>query len=75
MKVGRLLDQLNYVSYEDPIPTSDIDGLAQLALALEVPITIGEFIFSPYDYAEYIRRGACDVVRFVVDNSAASRAG
>jgi L-alanine-DL-glutamate epimerase-like enolase superfamily enzyme len=68
IKVGRLLDQLNYVSYEDPIPTSDIDGLAQLAQALDLPITIGEFIFSPYDYAEYIRRGACDVVRFIVDN-------
>jgi L-alanine-DL-glutamate epimerase-like enolase superfamily enzyme len=68
MRVGRALDQLNYISFEDPIPTSDIDGLAQLAQALDVPITIGEFIFSPYDYSEYIRRGAVDEVRFVVDN-------
>jgi L-alanine-DL-glutamate epimerase-like enolase superfamily enzyme len=68
IKVGRALDQLNYVSYEDPIPTSDIDGLAQLAEALDLPITIGEFLFSPYDFTEYIRRGACDVVRFIVDN-------
>jgi len=68
IKVGRVLDQLNYVSYEDPIPTSDIDGLAGLAAALDVPITIGEFIFSPYNYGEYIRRGAVDVVRFIVDN-------
>jgi len=68
IKVGRLLDELNYISYEDPIPTSDIDGLAQLAEALDIPVTIGEFIFSPYGYAEYIRRGACDVVRFIVDN-------
>jgi L-alanine-DL-glutamate epimerase-like enolase superfamily enzyme len=68
MKVGRLLDQLNFVSYEDAIPTTDIEGLAQLAEALDVPITIGEFIYSPYNYAEYVRRGACDVVRFIVDN-------
>jgi L-alanine-DL-glutamate epimerase-like enolase superfamily enzyme len=67
-KVGRVLDQLNFVSYEDPIPTSDMEGLAQLAEALDLPITIGEFIFSPYDYAAYIRRGACDIVRFIVDN-------
>ena len=67
-KVGRVLDQLNYVSYEDPIPTKDIEGLAQLADALDLPITIGEFIFSPYDFAAYIRRGACDEVRFIVDN-------
>ena len=68
MKVGRVLDELGFVSFEDPIPTTDIDGLVQLAQALDVPITIGEFIFSPYAYADYIRRGACDVVRFVVDN-------
>jgi len=68
MKVGRILDQCGYISYEDPIPTSDIDGLVQLAEALDLPITIGEFIFSPYDYPEYILRGGCDVVRFIVDN-------
>ena len=68
MRVGRVLDQLGYVSYEDPIPTDDIIGLAELAQALDLPVTIGEFIFSPYDYPEYVKRGACDVIRFIVDN-------
>jgi L-alanine-DL-glutamate epimerase-like enolase superfamily enzyme len=68
IKVGRVLDELQFISYEDPIPTSDIDGLVQLAAALDLPITIGEFIFSPYDFPEYVRRGACDIVRFIVDN-------
>jgi L-alanine-DL-glutamate epimerase-like enolase superfamily enzyme len=68
IKVGRLLDELNYVAYEDPIPTTDIDGLVELCRALDVPIHIGEFIFSIYDYPEYIRRGALDVVRLIVDN-------
>lgn len=67
-KVGRALDQLGYISYEDPIPTKDIEGLVQLTEALDLPVTIGEFIFSPYDFPEYIRRNACDVVRFIVDN-------
>lgn len=64
LKMGRLLQDLNFVAYEDPIPTSDIDGLVKLCGALDIPIHIGEFIFSPYNYAEYIRRGAVDVVRF-----------
>ncbi len=67
-KVGRVLQDQGYVCYEDPIPTDDIDGLVQLNQALDIPIHIGEFIFSPYNYAEYIRRGAMDVVRFIVDN-------
>jgi L-alanine-DL-glutamate epimerase-like enolase superfamily enzyme len=68
MKMGRLLQDLNFIAYEDPIPTSDIDGLVELCSALDIPIHIGEFIFSPYNYGEYIRRGAVDVVRFITDN-------
>jgi L-alanine-DL-glutamate epimerase-like enolase superfamily enzyme len=67
-KVGRVLQDLGYIAYEDPIPTKDIEGLVQLNQALDIPIHVGEFIFSPYDFAEYIRRGAMDVVRFIVDN-------
>jgi len=59
---------LNYVSFEDALPTKDIDGLIELANALDVPITMGEFIPSPYDYVDYILRGALDEVRFIVDN-------
>jgi L-alanine-DL-glutamate epimerase-like enolase superfamily enzyme len=68
MAVGRVLDQLGFVAFEDPIPTKDIEGLVELCRALDVPIHAGEFIFSIYDYAEYIQRGAVDVVRFIVDN-------
>ena len=68
LKVGRVLDELRFVAFEDPIPTKDVEGMAELCRALDVPIHAGEFIFSIYDYAEYIRRGAVDVVRFIVDN-------
>jgi len=68
MEVGRALDELDYYGYEDPIPTNDVEGYVQLCNALDVPIHTGEFIFSIYDYAEYIKRGAVDVLRFIVDN-------
>jgi L-alanine-DL-glutamate epimerase-like enolase superfamily enzyme len=68
IEVGRELDKLGYVAFEDPLPTTDIDGLVELAAKVDVPLHIGEFLFSPYDYPEYIRRGAVDAVRFVVDN-------
>jgi L-alanine-DL-glutamate epimerase-like enolase superfamily enzyme len=68
MKVGRLLDELHYVSFEDALPTKDIDGLVELAAALDLPVTMGEFMPSIYDYVPYILRGALDEVRFIVDN-------
>jgi L-alanine-DL-glutamate epimerase-like enolase superfamily enzyme len=68
MEVGRLLDDLHFRGYEDPLPSTDLDGLAQLCQELRVPVIMGEFVFSLYDYPEYIRRGAADTLRFVVDN-------
>ena len=68
LKVGRALEAHGYVSFEDPIPTSDIEGLIELRQKLDVPIEIGEFIYAIQGYAEYIRRGALDIVRLISDN-------
>lgn len=68
MTVGRLLDDLNYAWFEDPIRTTDQEGLIQLCAALNLPIHVGEFIYSIADFAEYIKHDALDVVRLIADN-------
>ena len=68
LKVGRLLDELDYLWFEDPIRTTDLEGLVELAKALDVPLHVGEFLASISDFAEYISRGAIDVVRLIADN-------
>ena len=68
LKVGRVLDELNYAWFEDPIPTTDLEGLVELNRALDLPLHVGEFLFSIADFAEYIRRGALDVARLIADN-------
>ncbi|HWA09532.1 MAG TPA: mandelate racemase/muconate lactonizing enzyme family protein [Opitutaceae bacterium] len=68
LKVGRALEEYGYVSFEDPIPETDIEGLIELRQKLTVPIEVGEFLYSIQAYAEYIRRGALDIVRLIADN-------
>jgi L-alanine-DL-glutamate epimerase-like enolase superfamily enzyme len=68
IKVGRAVQEMGYIFYEDPLPTKDIEGLVELCRDLDIPIHIGEFLTSIYEYPEYIRRGATDAVRFIVDN-------
>ncbi len=68
LKVGRLLDELDYLWFEDPIRTTDLEGLVELAKSLDVPLHVGEFLASISDFAEYIHRGAVDVVRLIADN-------
>ncbi len=68
LKVGRLLEDQGYIAFEDPIPTTDIEGLIELARALDVPLNIGEFIMNINGFADYIHRGALDIVRLIADN-------
>jgi len=68
LKVGRLLDELNYAWFEDPIRTIDMEGLVELNKALDLPLHVGEFLFSIADFAEYIKAGALDVARLIADN-------
>ena len=68
MAVGRLLDELNYAWFEDPVRTIDLEGLIELCRELSLPIHVGEFLFSIADFAEYIKRDALGVVRLIADN-------
>ena len=68
LEVGRHLDQLGYVVFEDPLPTTDIEGLVELCAKVDVPVHIGEFLFSIADFADYIKKDALGVVRLIADN-------
>ncbi len=68
MKVGRLLDELNYAWFEDPIRTTDQEGLIELCAALTLPIHVGEFIYSISGFRRIHQKDALDVVRLIADN-------
>ncbi len=68
LQVGRLLDELDYAWFEDPIRTTDEEGLIELCAKLDLPIHVGEFLYSIADFAEYIKRDALGVVRLIADN-------
>ncbi len=79
IKVGRVLDELNYEVFEDPIPTMRKDGsgnvlgpnienLVTLAKAVKTPLHIGEFMPNMYMFAEFIKAGAMGVVRCIMDS-------
>jgi len=68
LKIGRLLDDLGYLWYEDPFPSEDVESLIVLARALDVPLNIGEYLLEMNSFADYIKRDALDIVRIIADN-------
>jgi L-alanine-DL-glutamate epimerase-like enolase superfamily enzyme len=68
LRVGRALDAYGYDSFEDPMQTTDLEGLIELRKHLDVPTEVGEFLTDIYDFGEYIKRDAMGIVRLITDN-------
>lgn len=48
---------------EEPLLSDDIQGHSRLRRLVEVPIAIGENVYTRYQFNEYLRLGACDFVQ------------
>jgi len=68
LRIGRVLDELDFEWFEAPLPDDDVEGYVELCHALDVPIANGEVrVRGLRDYAELVRRGAVDIVRCAAD--------
>jgi len=48
---------------EEPLPAEDLGGHAELARAAPMPIAVGESIYAPQHFREYLERDACSIVQ------------
>ncbi|NKB69075.1 MAG: mandelate racemase/muconate lactonizing enzyme family protein [Candidatus Latescibacteria bacterium] len=60
---GRAFQELGCYWWEEPIAAADIDGYAELAAALDMPVATGENLYSPADFARFLKRDAVDIVQ------------
>jgi len=59
--MGREMEKLGVYWLEDPIPTHDVAGLAEIAHALDMPLVAGENVSSSRGFRELFERRATDV--------------
>jgi L-alanine-DL-glutamate epimerase-like enolase superfamily enzyme len=48
---------------EEPLPADDLEGHVELARSTAIPIAIGESLYHPAQFREYLARGACSIVQ------------
>jgi L-alanine-DL-glutamate epimerase-like enolase superfamily enzyme len=60
---GRRLEQFDIAWLEEPMHPFDVRAHAELAKALDVPIAVGETIYTLHDFREYIDQKAVDIVQ------------
>ena len=49
--------------FEEPLPAEDLAGHVELAAAATMPIAVGESLYHPSHFREYLERRACSVVQ------------
>ncbi|MFI8221247.1 mandelate racemase/muconate lactonizing enzyme family protein [Streptomyces sp. NPDC085932] len=63
LRLGRHLAELDVHWMEEPLPSDDIVGHAQLAERTGIPIAVGEHLIGRFEFAGYLRAGAASVVQ------------
>ncbi len=60
---GRAFEDMACYWWEEPIPADDVDGYAELADALDIPVATGENLYTLQDFARFMKRDAVDIIQ------------
>ena len=63
LEIGKQLQDLGVFHFEEPRPHYDLDGLAEVADGLEMPVASGENIFNHWQYRDLITKGKVDIIQ------------
>jgi L-alanine-DL-glutamate epimerase-like enolase superfamily enzyme len=60
---ARAFEPIDLAWFEEPLPAEDLGGHARLAASTSLPIAVGESIYHPSHFREYLAREACSIVQ------------
>ena len=63
IEIGKALENLGVFHFEEPRPHYDLEGLASVADALDIPIASGEMIYTHHQYKDLINWGKIDIIQ------------
>ena len=60
---ARAFDGLALAWIEEPMPAEDVSGHRQLREHTPIPVAVGESLYHPMQFREYLEQGACSIVQ------------
>jgi L-alanine-DL-glutamate epimerase-like enolase superfamily enzyme len=60
---ARAFEPFGLAWLEEPLPAEDLAGHAELARHTALPIAVGESLYHPAHFREYLERDACSIVQ------------
>jgi L-alanine-DL-glutamate epimerase-like enolase superfamily enzyme len=63
---ARHFESIDIAWFEEPLPAEDLGGHIELNRSTSIPIAVGESMYHPAHFREYMQRGACNIVQIDV---------
>jgi L-alanine-DL-glutamate epimerase-like enolase superfamily enzyme len=63
LRRAHAFEPLHLAWLEEPLPAENIAGHRQLSAATAVPVAVGESMYHPAQFAEYMKADACSIVQ------------
>lgn len=60
---AHLFEELDLYWFEEPLPAEDLTGHVRLAGVTSIPIAVGESLYSPSHFREYLAAGGAGIVQ------------
>lgn len=60
---ARHYEAVDIAWFEEPLPADDLAGHVRLARSTTIPVAVGESLYSPLHFREYMQAGACSIVQ------------
>jgi L-alanine-DL-glutamate epimerase-like enolase superfamily enzyme len=63
IEIGKGLQELGVFHFEEPRPAQDLEGLARVADALDIPVASGEMVYTHFEFRDLILKGRVDIIQ------------
>ncbi len=63
VRCAAMLEELAIAWFEEPLPADDVSAHAALARSTRVPIAVGESLYSPSQFKDYLHAGAASIIQ------------
>ena len=63
IRLARRLTPIDIAWLEEPLTADDLSGHVRLSQSTTLPVAVGESLYSPLHFREYLQQGACSIVQ------------
>lgn len=62
IRVARMIEEFNVFWYEEPVPSENLDLLAEVRRSIPLPVVTGECLYTKAEFREVLEKRAADIL-------------